>query len=62
MHKNWVVKGYDQSVTYLADDLKTPVIRSSKPRLRKDYYEQTIAYISTQAKEARLKLKRKDPN
>ena len=23
MHKNWVIKGYDQSVTCLADDRKT---------------------------------------
>ena len=22
MHKNWVIKGYDQSVTCLADDLR----------------------------------------
>ena len=29
MHKNWVIKGYDQSVTCLADDLKTLVTRSS---------------------------------
>ena len=32
MHKNWVIKGYDQSVTCLADDLKTLVTRSSKLR------------------------------
>ena len=32
MHKNWIIKGYDQSVTCLADDRKTLVIRSSKPR------------------------------
>ena len=32
MHKNWVIKGYDQSVTCLADDRKTLEIRSSKPR------------------------------
>ena len=32
MHQNWVIKGYDQSVTCLADDRKTLDIRSSKPR------------------------------
>ena len=32
MHKKQGNKGYDQSVTCLADDLKTLVIRSSKPR------------------------------
>ena len=30
MHKNWVIKGYDQSVTCLAGDWKTLEIRSSK--------------------------------
>ena len=29
MHKNWVIKGYDQSVTCLADDLKNLETRSS---------------------------------
>ena len=32
MHKNFGNKGYDQSVTCLAHDLKTLEIRSSKPR------------------------------
>ena len=32
MHKNWVIKEYDQSVTCLAEDQKTLEIRSSKPR------------------------------
>ena len=32
MHKSWVIKGYDQSVTCLADDLKTLVTRSSTLR------------------------------
>ena len=32
MHKNWVIKRYDQSVTCLADDLKTLVTRSSTLR------------------------------
>ena len=29
MHKNWVIKGYDQSVTCLADDLQNLETRSS---------------------------------
>ena len=29
MHKNWVLKGYDLSVTCLADDLQSLVTRSS---------------------------------
>ena len=32
MHKNWVIKGSDQSVTCLADDLQTLVTRSSTLR------------------------------
>ena len=36
MHeKNWVVKGYYQSVTCLADDRKTLEIRTTKPRTPK---------------------------
>ena len=30
MHKNWVIKGYDQSVTCLADDPQNLAIRSNK--------------------------------
>ena len=32
MHKNWVIKGYDQCVTCLANDLKTLVTHSSTLR------------------------------
>ena len=32
MHKNWVIKGYDQSVTCLADDPQNLGIRSSTIR------------------------------
>ena len=32
MQQNWVVKGYDQSVTCLADDPRNLAIRSSKRR------------------------------
>ena len=32
MHKNWVIKGYDQSVTCLADDPQNLETQSSKRR------------------------------
>ena len=32
MHKNWVIKGYDQCVTYLADDPQNLETRSSTLR------------------------------
>ena len=32
MHKNWVIKGYDQCVTCLANDLQTLETRSSTLR------------------------------
>ena len=32
MHKNWVIKGYDQCVTCLADDPQTLETRSSTLR------------------------------
>ena len=32
MHKNWVIKRYDQSVTWLADDPQNLKIRSSTLR------------------------------
>ena len=32
MHENWVIKGYDQSVTCLADDPQTLETRSSMLR------------------------------
>ena len=32
MHKNWVIKGYDQCVTCLADDMQTLETRSSTLR------------------------------
>ena len=32
MHKNWVIEGYDQCVTFLADDPQNLVTRSSTLR------------------------------
>ena len=49
MHKKLGNKEYDQSVTCLADDLKTLETHSNKPRTPKTLSQQTIEYISTQA-------------
>ena len=61
MHKNWVIKGYDQCVTCLADDpqtletrsitLRTPGILSQKNSIHKH-----------SSIDARVKLKEEDPN
>ena len=48
MHKNWVIKGYDQCVTCLADDLQILETRSSTLHTPGILSQQTIAYISTQ--------------
>ena len=61
MHKNWVIKGYDQSVTCLVDDQKTLVTRSSTLRTP-ETLSQTNNSIHKQAIDARVKFKRKDPN
>ena len=57
MHKNWVIKGYDQSVTCLADDpcnLETPNNMLRTPGI----LLQTNNSIHKQSnKEARVKLK-----
>ena len=50
MHKNWVMKGYDQSVTCLADDPQNLETRNSTLPLRVLYRKQTITYISTQTR------------
>ena len=48
MHKNWVIKGYDQSVTCLADDPQNLETHSSTLRTPGILSKQTIAYRSTQ--------------
>ena len=57
MHKNWVIKGYDQSVTCLADDphnLETPNNMIRTPGI----LSQTNNNIHKQSsKYARVKLK-----
>ena len=56
MHKNWMIKGYDQSVTYLADDLRNLGTRSSTLRTPGTLSQTNKHTISTQL-EARVKLK-----
>ena len=56
MNKNLVIKGYDQSVTCLADDLQ--ILKTCSSMLRTlGVLSQTIAYISNQAKMHGVKLK-----
>ena len=56
MHKNWVVKGYDQSVTCLADDLQTLETRSSTLRTP-EILSQTNNSIHKHSSNAWVKLK-----
>ena len=56
MHKNWVIKGYDQSVTCPADDPQNLETRSSTLRTPGTLSQTNKHTISTQL-EARVKLK-----
>ena len=57
MHKNWVIKGYDQSVTCLADDLQNLETRSSTLRTQ-GILPQTNNNIHKHSSiDARVKLK-----
>ena len=62
MYKNWVIKGYDQSVTCLADDQKTLVTRSSTLRTPGTPSQTNKNIHKHSSTDARVKLKRKDPN
>ena len=57
MHKNWVIKGYDQSVTCLADDLQTLVTRSSTLRTPEILSQTNNSMHKQSSKDARVKLK-----
>ena len=60
MHKNWVIKGYDQSVTCLADDPQNLETRSSTLRTP-GVLSQTNNNIHKQSsKETWVNLKQKD--
>ena len=57
MHKNWVIKGYDQFVTCLAEDLQILETRSTMLR-NEGILSQTNNSIKRQSSEdARVKLK-----
>ena len=56
MPKNWVIKGYDQSVTCLVDDPQNLETRSSTLHTPGTVSQGNMHAISNQAR-ARLKLK-----
>ena len=56
MHKKWVIKGYDQSVTCLADDLQSLETRSRTLHTPK-ILSQTNNNIHKQSNQEQLKLK-----
>ena len=71
MHKNWVIKGYDQSVTCLADDLKTLMTRSSTLRTPETLSQTNNSIhkhsnirckVKTQNKRSKLKVQLKSFN
>ena len=57
MHKNWVIKGYDQSVTCLADNLKTLVTRSSTLRTPGTLSQTNKEAYNKYSSNAQVKLK-----
>ena len=57
MHKNWVIKGCDQSVTCLADDLQTLETRSSMLRTPGILSQINNSIHKQSSKDARVKLK-----
>ena len=60
MHKNWVVKRYDQSVTCLADDPRNLETRSSMLRTPGTLSQTNKHTISNQARVHEIKLKIRD--
>ena len=60
MHKNWVIMGYDQSVTCLADDPRILETRSSTLRTQGTLSQTNNTYISNQARVHEIKLKIRD--
>ena len=57
MHKNWVIKGYDQSVTCLADDLQILETRSSTLRTPGTLSQTNNSIHKQSSEDARVKLK-----
>ena len=56
MHKNWVIKGYDQCVTCLADDPQNLVTRSSTLRTPGILAQRKNSIHKHSSKHARVKL------
>ena len=57
MHKNWVIKGYDQIVTCLADDPQNLETRSSTLRTSGVLSQTSNSIHKQSSKEAWIKLK-----
>ena len=57
MHKNWVIKGYDQSVTCLADDLQILKTHSSMLRTLGVLSQTNNSIHKQSSNDARIKLK-----
>ena len=57
MHKNWVIKGYDQCVTCLADDLQTLETRSSMVRTMEILSQTKNSIHKHSSIDARVKLR-----
>ena len=56
MHKNWVIKGYDHSVTCLADNLQTLETRSTTLRTPEILSQTNNSIHKHSGKYARVKL------
>ena len=56
MHKNWVIKGYDQCVTCLADDPQNLVTRSSTLRTPGILSQTNNSIHKHSSKDAQVKL------
>ena len=57
MHKNWVIKGYDQSVTFLVDNLQNLETRSSTLRTPGILSQTNKSIHKHSSKDAPAKLK-----
>ena len=57
MHKNWVIKGYDQSVTCLADDPRNLEIPNKMLRTLGILSQTNNSIHKQSSKDARVKLK-----
>ena len=56
MHKNWVINGYDQCVTFLPDDPQNLVTHSSTLRTPRILSQTNNSVHKHSSKDARVKL------